>query len=525
MFRTAQRRMPQQVSKSVSLPAPIGGWNSRDVLSEMDPTDAVQLDNWFPATTSVMARSGYTRWATGITGHVTTLMAYTGGTANKLFAMNASATYNVTSQGAVGAAESFGTQSDGVWSYINTATPGGNYLFCVNGTDDPRTYDGTTWAVPAITGVTSSTLVWVNNHKNRLWFIQKNTLKAWYLPTLSIAGAASLQDMSSVARSGGSLWAMASWTVDAGYGVDDLAVWITTNGEVIVYRGTDPASATTWALVGVWQLGSPPSSSRRCLSKFAGDLLVICADGLIPLSGALQSSRVQPQVALSYKIQWAVSESLSAYSSNFGWEVLYYPAENQLWLNVPVTGTGASAVPTTYQYVMNTITKNWCSYSSMNFNTFELFSDVPFAGGYGYVAKCWDGNTDNPTADTSSGITVNAIQAFNYFGNRGLLKRFTMMRPMIYSNGTPSIAGSINVDFDLTDNTAALAVNPPAASSWDSGTWDTSVWGGGDLTLSRQWQSVSGVGTAGAVRLKSQPRAIALRWVATDVVYEVGAIL
>jgi hypothetical protein len=60
---------------------------------------------------------------------------------------------------------------------------------------------------------------------------------------------------------------------------------------------------------------------------------------------------------------------------------------------------------------------------------------------------------------------------------------------------------------------------------WDTGIWDQSQWGGGNLTLSRQWQSVTGVGIAAAVRMKAQPKGVSLRWVATDVVFEVGEIL
>jgi hypothetical protein len=106
------------------------------------------------------------------------------------------------------------------------------------------------YQAPAITGVTTTTLTQPTLFKNRMWFIQKDTLKAWYLPTSSIGGAAQVLDLSAVARLGGTLVSMAAWTIDAGYGVDDNLVFITDQGEVIVYRGTDPASASTWALIG-----------------------------------------------------------------------------------------------------------------------------------------------------------------------------------------------------------------------------------------------------------------------------------
>ena len=69
--------------------------------------------------------------------------------------------------------------------------------------------------------------------------------------TGSVGGAAQVLDLSSIAKYGGHLVDLDTWTIDAGYGVDDNLVFITSNGEVIVYRGTDPSSAATWALAGV----------------------------------------------------------------------------------------------------------------------------------------------------------------------------------------------------------------------------------------------------------------------------------
>jgi len=49
----------QNTAATASVPAPIGGWNARDSLANMSPTDAVQLVNWFPTPTDVTMRSGY----------------------------------------------------------------------------------------------------------------------------------------------------------------------------------------------------------------------------------------------------------------------------------------------------------------------------------------------------------------------------------------------------------------------------------------------------------------------------------
>jgi hypothetical protein len=498
-------------SSTASLPAPVGGWNARDSLADMRPEDAVILKNWFPGTAEVQLRKGFSAYGTGISGQVESLMTYAGSTTEELFAIADGSVYDVTSSGAVGAAVLTGL-TNSRFEYVNITTLGGSYLIMVNGADAPYSYDGTTWANPAITGVTTTTLANVNMHKNRLWFIDNATLKAYYLGTGAIAGAVNDLDLSSIAQMGGYLIAMATWTIDAGYGVDDLAVFITSEGEVIVYRGTDPATAADWLLVGIFRIGSP--IGRRCWVKYAGDLLIITRDGVVPLSGALQSSRTNPRVAVTDKIQSATSTSITAYGGNFGWQLIDYPSANQLYLNVPVQ-EGESQE----QYVMNSITKSWCQFTGWEANCFALYNDELYFGTNGLVAKAWSGNSDN-----GNNISADALQAFNYFGSRGLQKRYTMARPIFRTNGSPSLQINMNVDFDTSDLTAPLSFSTTNYAVWDVALWDEGIWAGG-LNVLKNWQGVNGLGYCAAPRLITASNGIEVTWVSTDVVMEVGAVL
>lgn len=499
------------VSQPVSLPAPVGGWNARDSLTAMAPTDAVILQNWFPATTECVLRSGYTQFATGITGQVETLMTYSGANVNKLFAIAGTSVYDVSAGGAVGAAVVTGL-TNARWGYINIATTGGNYLSMANGTDAPRLYNGTTWTTPTITGVTATTLMYPTLYAQRQFFIQKNSLKTWYLPLDSVAGAANAVDIAPFATRGGYIVAHGTWTIDAGQGVNDHYVIITSRGQVVVFQGTDPSNPSEWAMVGVWDIGAP--IGNRALYKYAGDMLIICQDGLLPLSGALQSSRVQPRVALSDKIQFAIAEAINNYGDNFGWQVMYVPSVNQLWLNVP-TQEGNNQ----QQFVMNTITGSWCNYTGWNANCMEIFNDEPYFGGNGYVARAYFGNSDNGTNINGFGL-----QAFNNFNNAGKLKRFTMSRPIFRSNGSPSVNAAVNVDFNTDVPITALTYTPTSYAKWDSGIWDAATWGGG-LSVFQNWQGVSGVGYYGAPVVQTAANGIEVRWVSTDLVIEGGAIL
>jgi len=294
--------MTKATSIAATLPSPVGGRNARDSLTAMGSTDAVTMTNWFPDTTEVRSRHGFSNHATGLPTQVETLMDYEGGATSKLFGISDGKVYDCTSAGAVGAAAVSGL-TNSRWQYVNIATSGGNYLYMANGVDAPRLYDNSTWttitgaSVPAITGVTTTTL---NNpcvFKNRLWFIQVNTLKAWYLPVQSVGGAAETLDMSAYCQLGGYLLAVATWTIDSGTGVDDYLVFVTSKGEVLVWQGTDVSNPSTWSLKGVWRVGAPIGS--RCLYKYQGDLLYICRDGVLPLSAALQSDRYKSEVAMN----------------------------------------------------------------------------------------------------------------------------------------------------------------------------------------------------------------------------------
>ena len=520
MASPARRRLIQRTTNNVaSLPAPVGGWNARDSLANMAPTDAVTLDNLFPGVSSVSLRGGYVKHATGMTGQVESLLVYSGGATDKMFAAVDGKIYDVTSAGPVGAAAVSGLTSNR-WEYTNITTSGGSYLYAANGADKPLLYDGSAWtaidgaSTPAITGVTTTDLIQPTLFKNRMWFIQKNTLKAWYLPTASIGGAAQVLDLSSVAHLGGTLVAMSAWTIDAGYGVDDNLVFVTDQGEVIVYRGTDPSSASTWALIGVWIIGAP--ISRRCVQKYGGDLLILTLDGLIPMASALQSSRLDPQVALSDKIQGAFAAAARTYKTNFGWGLLYNPLNNALIVNVPIS-TGNQV-----QFVMNNITKAWCRFTNWKANCFALLNDKPYFGGENYVAEAWTtGSGQAGFNDDGIAISTQALQAFNYFETRGVIKYFTRARPTIYSNGQPTINIGMNVDFQTNADLGSLSFVATQYGLWDVGLWSQAVWGS-DLIITNNFVGIQGIGYCGGLVFNSASRNVSLEWASTDVVYQLG---
>jgi len=508
---------PSKDSRTSYQPAPVGGLNVRDSIAAMDPKDAVIFSNWWPSTSDVMGRKGFQDWATGLPSAVESLFDYNPSSgAYELFAASGSAFYDVTNTGAVGAAVVSGL-SNAKWQHTNMVTPGGSFLYCFNGVDSPQLYNGATWqavtgasAPIAITGVTTSNLVLPCVFKNRLFMVEKNTLKAWYLPVQSIGGAANSIDLSSVFQRGGYLMFMATWTLDAGMGMDDHAVFMTSEGEVAVYRGTDPSSSATWALVGVFYLGRPVG--RKCYSKFGGDLLVLCETGLFPLAKGLLSSAINRQAARTDKVQLLVSQEISSYFNEYGWTVTVYPDQNMLILNIPKSSGH-------YQLAQNTITDAWTIFDGMDADSWVVLGNELFFGGDGVVCKAWNGYLDNTSA-----IIADGLQAFSYFGSTTQDKLFTMVRPTVMTSGTPSILYTLNTNFDPQPATGTLTYTPPTGMVWGSMVWGSMVWGGSLETFSA-WQTVGDMGYSGALRLTCQTNGSEVHWVASDYLYRLGGVL
>jgi hypothetical protein len=502
-----------RTTRTTSVPAPVGGWNARDALADMPVDDAVILDNWFPMTSDVRLRDGYVDHSTGITGTVETLMVYNSPTASKLFGAATYSVYDCTLSGAVGAAVVSGLTNARL-QYVNVETAGGNFLMAVNGADKLRGYNGSAWWVDGdgthdITGVDTATCINISVHMHRVWLVQSNTLKIWYLPVNSIAGAATAIDFTSMFKRGGYIMAMGSWTIDSGSGMDDHAAFITSQGEVAIYQGSDPSSSTTWALVGVYQIGAP--IGRRCVKKYASDLLIICQDGLMPMSKALLSSRVNNKVSLTDKIQTAISQSVTSYGGNFGWEICLYPQANMLLLNVPVTNGQ-------HQYVMNTITGSWCRFTGWGASCWELFNEQIYFGTSGKVCLAW-----STQADAGNNITSEALQAFNKFGTENL-KWFKEARPLFQSN-TSSLGVSMGLNVD--NETIAPPLNTPtytdnSVSYWGTGKFGTALWGA-DLISVKDWQTVSALGYSAAMHLQTASKIASVRWSATTYQFEMGS--
>lgn len=484
------------ILRPATIPAPYKGWDASSPLENMDPASAVVLDNWFPETQFVRFRAGHRAHATGLgSGAVESVMAWHGpdGTA-KLFGARGTSIFDCTASGAVGSA-AVTSLTNARFQHVQFTTPGGTFLMCVNGAAAPQAFSGTSWSVPSITGFTTTQAIHVNAHKNRLWFILAESTKAAYLPVSSIAGAASVYDFGPLMTKGGYLVAMGTWTQDAGWGPDDLAVFVTSRGQAIVFAGNDPASADSWAYKGTYNLGAP--IGRRCLTNVGGDLAIVTVDGVVSLAQAITLDRAAAKrVAITQKIQPALNAAAKQNGTNYGWGLTVYPKGTAAFLNVPLIEGKL-----VHQYVMNTVNGAWCRYTGQNLVCWEVFNDRIFGGGLnGTVYEADVGNLDGDSL-----IVGDIKTAFNHFGTRGLNKRFSMARALMSSDGRASPVLTLNTDYSDEQPAALASAFVNSGALWNDFDWnDGTNWAGGVSTLS-DWITVNGEGSCAAVRMRMAP--------------------
>lgn len=485
----------QQVSKGKSIPAPVGGWDAVSALADMPEDRAVVLENWFPSTMDVRVRRGHQVQCGSMgSGVVDSLMVYNGLTvaASKMFAATANKIYDVSSTGNAVVTDRIGLANNR-WQYVNFTTTGGKYLFACNGADAAIHYNGSVWAQPAITVISSSDIINVNGHKNRLWFVIKDSTKAAYLPTGAVAGAATTFELGGLFTQGGYLVAMATWTRDGGSGTDDLAVFISSRGQVAVYNGTDPAAAATWELIGVYDVGPP--IGYRCFTKVGGDLALVNIDGVLPLSKSLSLDRAtQATVAITANINNAMNEAARSYKGNFGWELTPYAKGTMALLNVPI-----QEGQTQHQYVMNTITGAWCKFTGMDANTWAVFKDnLYFGGNSGFVY-----NADVGGLDLTEPVDAIGQGAYNYYGSRGTLKQWKMLQPLLTTDSDARPALGISTDFRDNASLGTPSSSQIPSALYDVALYDDDVYAVEGRTVA-DWTSIPGVGQCAAIHFRAR---------------------
>ena len=534
---TALKKTPRDLPMTGELVPgilPSKGLNLRDMYDGMPPADAIALINARPTARGVSMRYGYRTYAENLpgAGKVQALMSFFPASATSypaalfdgyLLAATNGHIYDVTSGGA-GAWTSLlaAAATSDFWSWLNFQNAGGNFLTLCNEAGGYYYMAATDLAAIVkvtqgggagqISGADPDTFAHHTVWKRRQWFIAKNSTKAYYLPVDQLTGAVALWDFGPQFRHGGTLVALENWTIDGGEGIDDYLVAVSSEGDVVIYKGYDPDTAGTdpaaFALHGIWYVGSLPAG-RRSVKSIGGDVHILTTQGLVQASKlvALANLERNSSTNISAKVDPLIELAMKTRAGVEDWYVADIPSDNSLVLGLPETVAGQGV----RQLVFDTQRLAWCLYQDVPVACMLDHDHVAFGGSHedspdgGKVFLLFDDYFDARSRAGTDGVGIlsRVTPAYGIFDSPGIYKSASMVRLTLVYTYTPELAISILGDF-ITRTTASVAsLVATAGSRWNAAYWGVGRWFG-EATPVRKWTGTIGGGYSLAAQIDLQ---------------------
>lgn len=465
--------MVEGKAMSVVIPPPVDGWNTRDPISEMPPTYAVDCENFYSNGSSVDLREGYSLFTSGVgngavSGNISTsLLTYsppTGG--QKLIAVVTSSSgvtvYSIDSSGV----KTDITPAAGQDSYNCTSVNFRGRIFLsdanagIYSSPTVVVWNGTGLFVSA--GFTSTAVngfFGITSYKSRLYMIEKDTMTIWYGGVDAVTGALTKFDLQSIFQLGGRLLFCGS----AGRSSDlnqEYFTAISNQGEVLLYQGDSPSSST-WSLVGRYFLPKPLVLEilggfvlyPRCFFYWGQDLVIMTIQGVVLLSSVISGS--------SNSINYLSEKINSELLKNIDFNSLSEPAlatgifdskNNRLIFKILKSNLEYET------YVMSTVNYSWWKWTGINAssNFCSFNSDIYFWSPKTTYTGLDDarifklgGTKDLSLEDGTTTIprTMLLRSSYNYLGDRSHVKTFTAARPVIYQSNGLDLTMGCDVDF------------------------------------------------------------------------------
>lgn len=532
-MRTPVAEQLQADEKLQSWPAPVGGWIANTSLATPGArlpdgrkvNGAARLENWFPTATAIRMRGGSEKYATvgNESDDVVALFSYINGSTEEFFAADEVAIYDITTVAdpEVSPSEAVGSLSNITVSVVQfTAADGTTYLRVVNGANTPLVYDGSSWGTsPAITGSglnpANLSIVW--QFKNRLFFVERDTMNAWYLSVDSIGGSATKLPLGGVFTRGGYLLFGASWSLDENSGLTASCAFFSSEGEVAVYKGANPSDADDWVLSGVYRIGKP--MGPEAFIRAGGDLVIATDIGFIPLSVAVsrEFAAIQPS-AVSYPIEDAWNEAVQERSAG-KWHCEIWP-DKQMVVVALHGDTDVDGV----MYVANARTGAWAPFTGWNGKCVHVFGDRCFYGSTeGRVIEC-----EVTGADEGDPYTAVSVPLFDPLKTPASIKTGLLARVVLRATYQVTDRLSLQSDYTIDLPNAPDVASPPAGPVWGTGKWGEAVWGTEpERQTFKRWRPVNGTGESLSVACQITSGGVsapAVDLIQTDLTYEIGEV-
>lgn len=474
--------------QSFTMPPPTGGLNVTDSIDSMDPSEALEQVNILPTGIGGRVRYGYTSFSN--TG--SSQIKY-GGT----LPLQDGTTQLIGASGAKLTWYKSGSVTDVTGATVPTSAEWqgdifANKLYICNGTDKAQYYAGSsTFADITFTGVTLANLINVSSYKERLYFIEKATLKVWYGNTKATGSSAlNSYDFQYAFSRGGYLLFAGSWSNQVGVVTDDLFMLCSSEGEIIFYSGSSPDSGS-WGITARYFIGKP--LGYRSFIKVNNDIWIITDQGIVPVSALFT---MDPSAALK-TVGRKVNPIISQYASSMGfshlWHGAYWPQGRLIFIVVPVSGTQTRTL------VYSIDANGWCIYETQNLTDSVQItvsgSSVYYGNTTGTMFTAETGYSDN-----GSLINFNGRMAFSFYGDRGRFKAFKDIRPLMRSRAGITLQLGLDTNFQKGNNIDTISTGESSGSfiAWGSA-WG-SAWSTEDEYFFNR-HTIKGQGHSAAIRI------------------------
>jgi len=163
-----------------------------------------------------------------------------------------------------------------------------------------------------------NTVVGATAYRRRMYFLEANTLGFWYLPADAVAGAATFYNAGTMFTKGGYAVAINVLTIDNATGPNDYLVVYSSEGEVCIFNGNDPA-ATSWTPLGCLYVGKPANRGvyvPEVLLAYGGDVYAFTQVGIISIRAAMAPQAAGKTISISDPIDPALVSYIRVDSDN-----------------------------------------------------------------------------------------------------------------------------------------------------------------------------------------------------------------
>ena len=382
-------------------------------------------------------------------------------------------------------------QTSGNYASAQMSNAGGDWMIVVNDAGDPPLrYNGTDWEVlingyvppagkpstidvdlvayPGATVDGGANLVYVCKYRGRLFFIEKNSMNAWYLPLNAVGGNLNMIPLSGAATKGGKLLFCAAWSIDAGDGIDDKLVFCTDLGELLIFTGSDPSVAANWRQEGRYEMSPPLGMNAHIL--VGGDLLIATVDGIIPTSGAITKDRAELELAAITRAIKPMWREEATAKRRYPWTMCKWDEYGGMFVTWPGGAPGKQLCA-----VVNQATTAWARFTGWDAMCFaKINGSMYFGTQTGQIMQA-----DQTGKDNGAPYVATIVGGWEMFNATSQTVTWRQARASFFARPNEPYIPQLSA---TTDYVVTIPQPPPIGNDpgpldlWDEGLWDFAKW-------------------------------------------------